>query len=177
MIVEDYATVEADALQQISQYLSDKIATFKEILGPDYGDMHDNLDVARRGYEVSGRELRGLEETTRLGYSKIVWLRNEAGVTRCFRITPGPSMISDRNVYFSGSTVERYFGGQDVDIGETKTVGLDKGPGIFKREWTLVARAIIKNCQLNLQLPNKSDIEIILYENNELQFQLNKLRN
>ena len=93
MIVEEYADDESVALCDISRHLNGEISQTRRILGPDYGDMHDNIDVAIRGYQASSRALRALEETARLGYSKIVWLRNEKGLTRCFRITSGPSMI------------------------------------------------------------------------------------
>ena len=87
MIVKEYADKEVKALKGISQELSYGIAQFIRILGPGYSDTHDNVDVAIRSYQASSRELKALKETADLGYSNIVWLRNEKGIIRCFRIT------------------------------------------------------------------------------------------
>ena len=123
MVVIEYAVAEAEALEALAKYFSYVISQTRGILGPNYGDYgmwHDNSDLAIQGYGASQRALQGYEETARLGYSKIVWLSNEKGDLRPFRMTPGPSMVSDQNLYFAGSAVERSFGGIDVQLGQAR---------------------------------------------------------
>lgn len=68
MIVEQDANDETLAPTAISRHLSSDISQTRCILVSDYGDMHNNFDIAIRGYQAFSRALRALEETARLSH-------------------------------------------------------------------------------------------------------------
>lgn len=158
-----YAAKEVKALEALARLLAEEFETQRQIRQGGSGIWESGV-LQARAMGAADRRLQSLSDFKALGYTKILWLRSERGEVREVRLTPAAEMFPDPYIRALDHRVARYFGREDVELGESRRLDLAQGGDTYTEEWTLVGRATVRDCRIDIDVVHRSDITHVSYE-------------
>jgi hypothetical protein len=160
----EYAWLELGVLEQLAQLVSEELAFQRQLRSGDILGA-DTQDLRVRAVEAADRRVRSLENFKKVGYTRVLWLRNKrTEKVKQVRLTPTAEILSEPYVRPLESRVARIFGREDVELGKTVELDLTPGAKALPEPWELVGLADVQDCRIDVQLIGRSDITRITYD-------------